>query len=403
MKNRIRTVLPVLTVLILVSLAPAGSFFTSSARGIGVRLYSVSARGMGMGGTGLALSDVRSLATYNVSQWYQLRDTRIQSQFSYQVDRSDVGKDVFSRSTGNFGGFSFAVPIERHRWVMGLSLTPYTQVDFDYKEDGTTEGKDFTESVFSKGTISKAQLSLVYSPHSKFALAISANFYFGTIRDRFVFNFADNSFFNSSHSIEYRFQGPGGGFSFNYRPSSRLNFGGFADFQSNLNVSRVFSSPVSNEKFNVTGGGHFPVHYGVGTSFQIHSGLLLAADYSAQNWGDGFGIAAIPREILEDWWHVGAGLEHKIVHKQGEKFVDYMDLRGGFSVTQLGYKFNGNGVKEFALHGGLGIPFFSHVGRLDIGLKAGIRGRKSKNLASEKFFKILFSVSMGELWFQRPR
>lgn len=381
----------------------AGSFFTSTPQGIGVRQYWVNVRGVGMGGTGLAIFDPISLANYNVAQWRHIKDTRAFVLFQYSLSRTDFGQLAFASSTGNFGGFTFAVPIKQKKWIVGISLLPYTEVDFNYSQDNSDSEVEYQESIFSRGNLNKAQFSIVWTPHSRLGFSVNGNFYFGTIRDRYQLRFQDPSFFNSSHEIEYRFHGPGVGFSMDFQPSSRIMLGGFVDLRPRLNVSRVYFSPISNEEVDIHGSSHLPIHFGVGSSLRLGSRFMVALDYTQQNWSEGFGIETIPKSILNNWYQIGIGLEHGMLKKPNIKLLNRLDIRGGFSITQLGYKFNDQGVREYAVHFGLGIPFFFFKSRLDLAIKAGIRGDKKKNLVEEKFFKVLISASVGELWFQRPR
>ena len=78
-------------------------------------------------------------------------------------------------------------------------------------------------------------------------------------------------------------------------------------------------------------------------------------------------------------------------------------MRAGFSYGTIGYQFDGNTVIEYGGHFGLGIPFFRGRARLDFAFIAGKRGDKNKVLAEENFYRLIISVSAGELWFKNIR
>jgi len=105
---------------------------------------------------------------------------------------------------------------------------------------------------------------------------------------------------------------------------------------------------------------------------------------------------------LDDWYHVGIGLEREARRKRGTKFLSRLEYRLGVSSTGIGYKFNNSTVIQYAAHLGFGIPY-SALNRFDFAFVVGIRGDKSKHGAEEKFFGIEISLSMGEQWFQKLR
>ena len=143
--------------------------------------------------------------------------------------------------------------------------------------------------------------------------------------------------------------------------------------------------------------------WGVGTSYFLSKRVVVAADYAFQNWSKGFDIASASVKDLDDWYHFGFGMERIHLNSRRAKTWDKFDWRAGFSMRQIGYIYNNEKVIQKAVHVGTGFPFFTNSARLDIGLMAGIRGDKSKTIAQEKFFLFNFSISAGELWFQKFR
>ena len=103
------------------------------------------------------------------------------------------------------------------------------------------------------------------------------------------------------------------------------------------------------------------------------------------------------------WSRLGVGVERSVSHARRPAFLSRFDWRFGYSRTQIGYRFNGDAVVEQAAHAGIGIPFSDFNNRIDVAVMAGIRGDQGSNLAEERFVNVLFSISVGELWFQSSR
>ena len=378
----------------------AGSYFGSKPKGLGIRHYTVSVRGMGMGGTGLASTDSLALNNNVVSQWRYISITRTTIGVSYYRFTSEVNNTNFTTSTADFGGVNIAIPIQKKKWVFGVSLQPYTVIDFKGTQTVDSDGITFTQVTQFIGSISKAQVSLVWAPVSSLGIAVSGNYFFGSIDDRFDFKFNDASYVNSSHVVQYQIAGPGVGVSANFQPVRQFNVAGFIDFKPKLDITIKYSSPIAITEERERNLNTFPLHYGVGGQFQLSNRLTIAADYSYQNWAS---VLKTSRTDFEEWYHWGVGIEHSASGQRKSGFFNRLDFRAGVSSTQLGYKFNNQSVIENAIHLGFGIPFGRHRNRIDISFMGGIRGDKSKNLAEEMFLKAQFSVSMGERWFQSFR
>lgn len=378
------------------------SFFSSSKEGIGMRRYITTVRGMGMGGTGLGLPDSTSLNAYNIASWRYIRDTKITILTRYSITQTELSDQNFTTKTGNFSGLQLAVPFHKNQWVFGISLTPYTLTDFSFDQKYQTPTADYTETTYYEGNLARAQVNLVWSPVPSLGIAGSFNYYFGTLKDRYELGFDDQALYNSNYEMEYEFHGPGAGISFDLNPIKDLNIGGFFDLKPSLNFTRVTKSPLTGITEETEADGTLPIFWGIGSSYRFAPQWTVSADYAYQYWSKGFGIRKVNVNNLENWYRFGVGIEH--AHRpQARKLLNKIDLRTGFSTGSLGYKFDNNPVKEYSGHMGVGIPFFQDRARVDVSFQAGLRGDRSRNLAQEKFYRFLFSISAGELWFQKLR
>lgn len=392
----------IIGLLLAFSSAWAGSYFASQANGMGIRQYSTTVRGVGMGMTGIAALDSLSLANYGISQWRYIQVTRISAGLFYQRINLSPGEGQFTSTLAGFSGINVAIPLSQGRWVMGINLQPYSRIDFKATQTITSNGQTFTQSSLSTGNVAKAQFNLAWSPSPAFGVSVNGNFYFGSIEDKYEFDFQDNNFTDISHTLKYTISGPGIGFSADYRPLNWLALAGFVDFQSfPLKIKTAYNSPIALadtvQKRNLEA---FPLQFGLGSALRLGSRWNMALDYTYQKWS-----AALkePPPSYEDWLHFGMGFERELLAKYNANFFDRMDYRAGFSATRLGYKFNNESTMEYGIHLGLGIPFGNYRNRLDFAVSGGMRGSESKNLAEEKFVNFRVEVNIGERWFQSGR
>jgi hypothetical protein len=389
-----------LILLSMIFVSEAGSYFTTTLQGMGVRRYLPSIRGIGMGITGIASADSIFLNNYGVSQWRHIGDSRLSIGLRYNRIYTEINSENFLSSTAGFTGIGLAVPLQKDSWVIGINFQPYSSVEFKSFQDIESDGVSFTQNNILNGTIAKAQLNLVWSPLPSIGVSINGNYYLGIIEDRYEYTFNDGSFRDVSHSVEYRIGGPGIGFSADVSPWQWLMLAGFADFKASLNVEANYTSPALFPDSIERNLDSFPLHLGIGSSILLGQRWNLAIDYSYQNWTR---TLKTPSIEYDEWYHLGLGFERKALNKRKISVFNQVDFRGGLSATQIGYKFNNESVMEYAAHLGFGIPFNQYRNRFDFAFSAGVRGDQNKNLVQETFINFHASIAIGERWFQSNR
>jgi len=398
-----KTVFTQFLILLLIYSVYPMSFFTSSRQNLGIREYITTTRGLGMGGTGLALPDGKSLNAYNIATWRHIRNTTITISMHYNFTITDYNWENASTSTANFNGIQLAIPLQRNKWAFGLSLTPYTWANYKYTVDVSQPAGEYQETIFYDGNLTRAQLNLVWAPVPRFGLGVSFNYYFGTFWDRYKIAFNDPAFYDSPHEVEYEFHGPGAGISFDLQMFDSLYIGGFLDLKPSLDFFKLLHSPITETTQKISSKSTLPLHWGIGSSYSFGGNWTVTGDLAYQYFSKGFEIEKMDLTQLENWYRFGFGIEHSHFRKREKSLLQSIDIRTGVSIGNIGYKYNHHSVREYGVHFGVGIPFFFDRSRLDIALQAGIRGDKKLTIAQENFYKITFSISSGELWFQKIR
>ncbi len=387
--------------LILITGVNAGSYFSSKTNGLGLRNYTTGVRGLGMGYTGIASNDSVQLSSIAFTQWRYIKTTRVTIGMQYQsssLDLADAGTS--GNSSADFGALNIAVPILKNRWVFGLSVTPYSEVDFKSRQDLVSDNVNFTQITNFTGTVSRAQFALVWAPVPSVGLSANYTYYFGTLNDQYDFRFEDDGYRDTSHKVAYRFTGPGFGFGADWQVASGLRIAGFVDFKPSIKLDVSYESTLTPTEEKVRNFSSFPMQFGFGSQWKLNDRWLVAADFSQQDWKKAL---KSPSDEYDTWQLLSVGFERRAKTERKAGFFNGKDWRGGFSATKLGYKFNGNTVNEYALHLGVGIPFGYSANRVDAAVVGGFRGDLDKNLAKEQFVKFQLSISIGEQWFQDRR
>ncbi|HQU73565.1 MAG: hypothetical protein KDI06_10270 [Calditrichaeota bacterium] len=377
------------------------TYFSSQTNGLGTRQFLSSVRAMGMGG-GFAFGDSLSLENYLISQWRYVDHTRATFVMGYNRNDTELPGTSFTVSTAEFNGLSIAIPIQRQKWVIGATLQPYLLKESRLEQQfiNPNDSSRYTQRNDYTGNVNLARFNLVWSPMPQVGLALHGNFYFGTLEESYTVLFNASSYLDIGHAVQYRVKGAGIGLSADVRPVDNAHLAAFVDLKPKLSVDVEYLSSLTYLETGNRNINSFPLHYGLAGGFQFAKQWQAVGGYAYQDWAS---VLKQPATNYDSWSHFNVGLEHQAAHIRRPNFLERFDWRAGYSQTNLGYLFNNASVTEKALHFGVGMPFSSWYNRLDLALVVGMRGDLTDNQVEEKFINLNFSLSMGELWFQRIR
>lgn len=402
-----------LFVIIIQTTLIAGGGSVYSRYGIGDFRYSFSARRIGLGELGYSIADREFISTLNPASWNNLGLTRFETGvYVNSLNYESSQKSVF-KSTAYFNGLVFGFPILRDNGISFVSgLTPYSNVSYEILSSEKNElVPQHIVTYFGEGGMQK--LFFGTSLRLPFELAVGASFdyYLGEINNNTDILFQDTLGFHSA-TFKRQFSYHGIGFTVGLiSPDISKIFGenNFKDFHIGLSISPELNLSADSSNTNVSiigtysanGGttkGKLPLRFGFGTSFKITDNYLFTFDYLIHKMSQ-FELGNIKSNNLQDVSKFSFGLEY---HPTA-KFNDYWSLvmlRGGFSYEKTPYVFNGESINQLSLYAGCSLPL-SYENSLDIAFQYAKRGTTSKNLIQENFYRLTFSLSLGELWFVR--
>ncbi len=385
---------------------PAQSYFGSGPGSFGIRKYVTGIRGQGMGNVALALPDSVAPSAYGITQWGFIRHSRIVIGGEYFITRTNVDNFSFNRASAGLHNVVLIIPLISYKWHLGFTLAPYAVNNIAFIRQFSTPLTSYREITSRLANLGKAQFATAWSPAPQISIGVAYNYYFGVNITEYKILFDEGNFNDIRIQDEYEVRGSNLGFylGMNSIPGVRLT--GFIETAPNATARRTyrysFAGKVTvsqTEDKDAT----IPTQMGLGVSFTIGQHLTIASDFVYQNWRNGFGITQHTAEIGPEWYHFGTGIELGAKRERHTALLRRLDWRLGVSVDNLGYKYAGNNVYQYALHLGTGIPFFFGYNRLDIALRLGSRGDQNLKNVRENFIELNFGVSLGEKWFQRIR
>ena len=389
-----------------VTLVNSQSYFGSEPGSSGLYQYVTGVRGQGMGDVSLALPDSVAPDAYGITQWQFLRHSRLVIGARYYLNQITVDNFHFTRSSIGLNHLVIVIPLISYKWHLGFSLSPYSLNNIAFDRQYTQSVASYREVTSRQASLNKAQFATVWAPEPEIAVGVVYNYYFGVNITEYKVLFDEGNFNDIRIRDEYRLAGRSVGFFLGMNAIPRVRLSGFVEVAPNASAQRIYSYSFAgkltvseSENLDAT----IPAQIGAGLAIRLSPNWIVAADGVYQNWSNGFGIQTPEVALADNWFHLGMGTELAALRERHARLLRRVDWRWGISVQKTGYRYAGNDIYRYAVHLGIGVPFFFGYNRMDFALRFGYRGDKKLEIIRENFIELNFGVSLGEKWFQRIR
>lgn len=386
-----------------------------SRYGIGEISPAFSARRVGFGGLGIAVSDKDNLSSVNPAAWNGIQMTRFEG--GLFADVWSVKDETSSANYNNirFSGFMIGLPLQRD---YGLSLVggmvPFTTVSYDvsHVRSGSDLVDDYTISYTGSGGLSKLFLGTSYRMFD-WSIGFAYEYYTGHIdyESKVKFDVGSN-YENSNYKQNNLYRGSGfnlGLISSNF--AELLEVKQFNEFRLGFALNKVGDIKTDNNQLAISSLGSATIDYqlvdtnipdkiSAGAVFRIYDDYSILLDYVNQDWGK-YTVNNVQSSFLNEYTKYSLGFEYKLkdVHLRTST-LEQIAWRGGLSYESSQYSINGEDVNGYSFHAGLSYPLeFGNT--IDLAVKYSTRGKTGNNLIEENLIKMYFSMSIGEFWFIR--
>lgn len=406
--------------------AQSGTNSPYSQYGLGILSDYSQGQSRGMGGTGIGLRSGDHVNTLNPASLSSIDSLTmiIDAGISGQVTNFKEGG---RRLNANNSSFEYFVASFRlmPRMGVGVGLLPFTNVGYNYHTTSkiNAESTTTTTGTFSgDGGVHQAYLGLGYDFGGGFSLGVSGAYLWGS-SDRTVSIVSSDAYVRTmtrtystnvmSYKLDFGLQ-----WTADVNKRNRLTLGATYGLGHNIGGSPEMTTTYVDPQTSVTStstvkapeGLKLPHSYGAGFSWNHNNRILVAADYTFQQWGslhypvadNNSAAYVMGSNQLSDRHKVSAGMEWT-PNRQSRHFLDRVNYRLGASFNTPYFKVNGqNGPKEYCLTAGFGIPIsnaWNNRSRLNI---SGSWGHTSApGLITENVFKINIGLTFNENWFMK--
>lgn len=388
----------------------------SSRYGIGDIQYFPSSRAFGMGGASLAVLTSASINRMNPAAWTQLNRTRYSVGVLYEgISAKDINESRFFSGVA-FSGLMVSLPVAPSNGItLAFGLTPYSRINYNIITPSSFDTLNYNIQYFGDGGISQANLGASVKIGSDLNLGLKIDYYSGTLNytTKQLFVGSDYTSGEVTRTIEANGFGATAGFVYtglrsilNLPESQMFSIGGIFSTGSSLKAEEQkyysFNTAtilVRDTADAVTGKLEIPFSFGGGIAYSTEK-ILYAGDFFYQNW-EKYSLFGNSSSEIRNNFRLSAGLEYLSKRDLSSSYFQRVAYRTGFFYNSSYYQLKDEPLNEMGITIGFGAPLFTDT-RLNINLGYSIRGTTDKQLQKDNIFRLSFSLSGGEVWFERP-
>lgn len=383
--------------------------------GIGDMNYTYSARSLGLGKTGVGMTNKYFVESLNPASFADLKLTRFE--FSLVLNGVRLSQNSISRfyRDAEFKGFTFAFPIsEKYGIGFAAGLIPYSRISYEVVKRDSIDipsNNQYKETNTGSGGLSKLFIGTSYRTPFDWLIGASVEYYFGRRKYSSKIEFDNTDYNSGEYELDYRSTGFGttlGIISQNFadlinsETITNLRLGVSLNVISNLSTdSSLTINPATSADTSAFGNSDLKIPYRLitGITLQLNEEYNFNLDYIYQPWSK-YSFNGISSGNLRDAYRIGLGFEYSPKFQLSSSKWEQIIWRAGLSYEITQYLMKGQDIKQYSIFGGFSIPL--GIGNtFDLGLQYSIRGTTDFDLIKEDFYKINVGISFGELWFLR--
>ncbi|MDR2679633.1 MAG: porin family protein [Tannerella sp.] len=365
--------------------------------------------GRSMGGVGIGLRSSKQINPMNPASYSSmdsmtfLFDFGASAQLSWFSDGTNSQNDI----NGNVEYMAMQFPVHR-RIAMSAGLLPYTHVGYNFEEYKTSNGQQYRETFTGTGGLNLLYAGLSVDVWKKrLSVGGNINYLFGSISHTaataYVSSNSTTSVTNTkwmkfndvtfdlglqyTHPLSKTERAIVG---LTYSPKKRLN----GDLYQAVSSTESVVDTITDKTFEL------PTGYGAGLSYVKDNKLIIAADFTYQEWEK----TAFEgnRNVFKNRSKISAGVEY-IPNLYSRPFFNRVRYRAGLSYANSYIMVNGNSYKEYGATVGLGFPIsdvrsFINVSFEYMKIQPGL-----KTMINEDYLRMTLSYTFNELWFHKRK
>ena len=301
----------------------------------------------------------------------------------------------------------------------GVGYQPYSSKKYSVlvqnEQDGVTEANLFR----GEGTLSTVQAALAYQITPEFALGARTNFYFGNLYDINeltysnaelingyetrnkvkTFNFTLGTAYQKKYGLDRKLT-LGATYTFGNTGQMETSYMNSTYFYNNnsdkTNIS-IIDEQYSSDKNLI------PTEFSVGAGYGRDAKWFLGTQFDYKK-GETIQFLGQPF-VNQNSYRIAAGGWYLPNFNNFRNYLSRVTYRYGAYYEKGNLSFNGTDINQFAITGGLTLPFenrsANRLSGIDVGLEIGKRGTLENNMIRQNFVNFRIGLNFADKWFQK--
>lgn len=396
-----------------------------SAFGVGTLNWSGYAQNNAMGGLGISNSSRFFFNDLNPALVGINREAVFQLGTSLDYRSISNGQASYSSMTGGFKEFGVVVPMVYSRWNVGLSINPYSSVNYGFlQEKAGPDGSSTVVDVSGRGGIDLVNMSTSLR-FGNFHLGLKGMYYYGNIstEDKFILNQVNTNFGTTVVNERRSFGKLGASVGLLYKmpigEDKSLNIGAYYNPGVDLRQTTLvtFVNEASNgsissqdtlvydkeDKRSIT----IPERLGFGITYEKLNNVTIGVDVQLQDWSQYRNEQGLSENHYGNSLRIAFGADFIPNYSQPTKLLNVMIFRFGVHYEKTPFMINDQTINDLGINFGVSLPLNSFWGmsHLNMGLTLGQQGNISTvGLVRENYLKLNLGFSLQDLtWFTKQR
>lgn len=333
--------------------------------------------------------------------------------------KTNYQNESATKHSSYLSNLSVAFPISA-KVKFGLGYQPYSSKNYSIRNEiPMTDGSKKYESYRGEGTLSTIQAALGYQITPEFALGFRTNFYFGNLYDINELSYTSapliNGYETKNKIKSFNFT-LGTAYQMKAQNDHKLTLGATYTFGNTGNMENQYTNStyfytqgmqknnvqVIDQKFSEEKN-LIPMEFSLGAGYGKDAKWFLGTQIDYKK-GETIQFLGQPF-INKDSYKIAAGGWYLPNYNNFRNYFSRVTYRYGAYYQKGNLSLNGTDVNQFALTGGLTLPFenrsVNRMSGIDLGLEVGKRGTLDNNMIRQNFVNLRVSINFADKWFMK--
>jgi hypothetical protein len=387
-----------------------------SIKGIGDIVHPSFIVSNALGGTVVAYPGNYNFNPFNPALHAINSLTTFETSFTGEVRRLSEDTLNQSNTSGNLDYLALSFPVAAGKWTSGLSLMPYSYVNYHILSADIVTGSPDTFLINYRGSggINSLAWSNGFMLFQKVALGFKVSYLFGSISNENTVEVEDVVAYKTALKKQDKIRdfnlSIGAAYRLKLTKVYSINLGGVYETSNQVRTYRseylerrrldndvvLSADTIYNEQ---AGSFLLPERYGLGFSLVKEGKWILSADYLVQDWSK-YRNFENESENLQKTDRMAAGFEFIPDISSVNNYLKRIIYRAGASFENTPYRINDTQLKEIGINFGISLPVRG-VSLINLTTQFGRRGSNSEIVVNESYFRFSLGFTYNDRWFIR--